>query len=189
MFDKACDSPWLYCIDTILNIVTVKMFNLRLENFKKDGVMPPTQHLMQQRYQICAGFEVIQLHETMDKFKLNGTNGPLGEVATAHRVDIQERTCTCGKWQEYGCTCIDAMAYYQLFMGNSLEEVLLQTISPFYNYTSQHELFRENINPVTIQRWKGTTLPNHQIHTINGSKVDQRRNGYIHIVNMLIQQI
>jgi hypothetical protein len=88
MFDKARDCPWLYCIDTILNIVTTRMFNLQSENLNKNGVMPPTQHLMQQRYQMCAGFEVIQLHETTDKFKVNRTNGPLGEVATAHRVDI-----------------------------------------------------------------------------------------------------
>jgi hypothetical protein len=88
MFDKASDRTWLYCIDTILNIVTAQMFNLQSENLNKEGVMPPTKHLMQQRYQMCAGFEVIQQHETPDKYKVNRTNRPLGEVATAHHVDI-----------------------------------------------------------------------------------------------------
>jgi hypothetical protein len=88
MFVKALDCQWMHCINTIQNIVNTRMFNLGSENLKKNGLMPPTQHLMQQRYQMCARFEVIQLHETTDKFKVNRTNGPLGEVATSHRVDI-----------------------------------------------------------------------------------------------------
>jgi hypothetical protein len=160
-----------------------------MENLNKSGVMPPKHHLMQQRYQMCAGFEVIQLHETTDKFKNNRTNGPLGEVATAHRVDIRERKCTCGKWQEYGCPCIDAMAYYWLFMGNSLEEIMLQTISPFYNYTSQHELFRENIDPVIVEMLENdnvTKPPNPHIKRQQG--IDRRRNDYVCVANTLIQR-
>jgi hypothetical protein len=69
------------------------------------------------------------------------------------------------------------MAYYPLFMGNSLEEFLLQTISPFYIYTSQHELFRENNNPVIIEMLESdnvTKPPNPHIKRQQGRPKKKR---------------
>jgi hypothetical protein len=151
MFENARNSAWLYCIDTIMNIITTRTFKLPSENADKEGVLPTTKYKMQQMYQLCAGYEAIQLHETTDKFKVNRNNGPIGEIEQGHRIDIKEKTCTCGKWQDYGCPCLDAMAYYRLVQDNTVEEVLIQTISPLFTYSKQQELFRKNVNPVIVE--------------------------------------
>jgi hypothetical protein len=78
------------------------------------------------KYKMCTGFDVIQLHETNYKFKVNQNNGPVGDLEQGHIIDVWEKVCTSGKWQNYGCPCIDAMAYYRLVQGNAIEEVLMQ---------------------------------------------------------------
>jgi hypothetical protein len=49
------------------------------------------------------------------------------------------------------------MAFLSLFLGNSIEEVLIQTISTFYNFSTQHKLFHKSMNPVIIEMLESNT--------------------------------
>jgi hypothetical protein len=52
------------------------------------------------------------------------------------------------------------MAYYRLVQGNTIEEVLIQTISPLFTYSNQQELFQENINPVIVEMLDSDNITN-----------------------------
>ena len=43
-----------------------------------------------------------------------GSKSTFGEHTFLHMTKLREITCTCGKWQDHECPCIDAVAYFQL---------------------------------------------------------------------------
>jgi hypothetical protein len=52
------------------------------------------------------------------------------------------------------------MDYYRLVQGNTIKEVLMQNISPFFTYANQQELFRENIIPAIVEMIDSDNITN-----------------------------
>ena len=160
MLESARDFFWLDRVDIILDIMTTRIAKLRKLYKDKTGIMPNTKSIMKKRYDNSAGFLVIQIQETTNEYKVTRTNNTFGERTVSHMLNIQERTCTCGKWQDHECPCIDAVAYFRLEKELSFEDILDQHVSNFYKFERQQNLFTENMNPVIVDNLKkdGITL-------------------------------
>ena len=38
----------------------------------------------------------------------------IGEPGISHCLNVEEKNCTCGKWQDREYRCIDALAYFKI---------------------------------------------------------------------------
>ncbi|KAG7355389.1 hypothetical protein IV203_000075 [Nitzschia inconspicua] len=90
-----------------------------------------------------------------------GREGVVDKLETNRLLDVREQTCECGKWQEHGVPCIDAVAYYRLFETQTLQYIMDNHVSEHYKYETVNELLKENIVPVSLDilDQDGVTLP------------------------------
>ena len=161
MFDDARNLPWLDCINSILDKLSTRISALRLENEDKTGVVPRMQEVLQKRFDSCAGFQVIELEEGVAHFKVIRSVYRPGERARVHHIDVQNKTCSCGKWQDFQSPCVDAMAYLRQECNMSLHEVMQSHISPYFTYEHELKMLTKNINPVILDQLEtdGKTKP------------------------------
>ena len=80
---------------------------------------------------------------------------------TSHVLNVSCNTCTCGKWQEYDIPCLDAMAYFRLFLEKDFEWVLRNKVSKYFTYGAEKDVLQKNIVPVVIDSltYDGKTKP------------------------------
>ena len=62
-------------------------------------------------------------------------------------VTIQEKTCSCGRWQEYKYPCRPAMAYFRKWEDMSFMDFLQQHVHDYYRNKSMQQIYGYNIFP------------------------------------------
>ena len=63
------------------------------------------------------------------------------ESGKRYTIDVMNRTCQCGEWQEHGYPCVDAMAYYRLFKKHPMNYIIGELVEKFHTY----ETMRDNM--------------------------------------------
>jgi hypothetical protein len=153
MFEEARDLPWLYTIDSILNIMTRRhdrLFN-KWKDFKDSKeVVPEVQVHMKKLFDASGNFEVIQINDSSGEYKINRSAKDLQSIGISHCINIKQQSCTCGKWQDREYPCIDALAYFRNYKRLSFHDILEKHVSPYYSCNSLFLLWRKNICPVII---------------------------------------
>lgn len=119
MFNEARDLSWLDCIDTILDKLSTRITTLRMANKDKSGVVPNMHAVLQKRFANCANFQVVLLEEGDEKYKIIRSAYKAGERKRIHHLNVNDKTCSCGVWQDYCVPCVDAMAYFRLVKNRS----------------------------------------------------------------------
>jgi Transposase, Mutator family len=161
MLDNARALPWLDCIDTLLDKMSTRITTLRLQNKDKSGVVPNMKSVLQKRFDNCANFQVMLLEEGDEKYKVVRSLYAPGDRHRIHTLDINEKRCSCGVWQDYKVPCVDAMAYFRIMKNQSLHEILELHVCDYYKYESEKMLLMKNIKPVILDQLSkdGVTLP------------------------------
>ena len=74
---------------------------------------------------------------------------------------IEEKTCSCGKWQEYKYPCRHAMAYFREWENMSFLDVLQVHVQDYYKDKSMQQIYACNIFPIVQDqiRYKSKTNP------------------------------
>ena len=61
---------------------------------------------------------------------------------------IEEKTCCCGRWQEYKYPCRRAMTYFRKWVDMSFPDILQQHVHDYYRNKSMQQIYGYNIFPV-----------------------------------------
>ena len=61
---------------------------------------------------------------------------------------IEEKTCSCGKWQEYKYPCRHAMAYFRECEDMSFPDIIQVHVHDYYENKSMQQIYAHNIFPV-----------------------------------------
>lgn len=161
MFEKARDGSWLHSIDVILGTMTERIAALRQKVTEKEGIVPNILKQVRDNWEKCAGFKVIEVHNNGDEFNIVRPAISASVGARRYSLDIALCTCTCGKWQEYGYPCVDAMAYFRLHTKMSFTRILDELVDKQHKYETERELLEKNVSPVCMDTIApdGCTLP------------------------------
>ena len=63
-------------------------------------------------------------------------------------LTIQEKTCSCGRWQEYKYPCRNSMAYFRKWEDMSFLDILQQHVHDYYRNKSMQQIYGYNIFPL-----------------------------------------
>ena len=63
-------------------------------------------------------------------------------------LTIQEKTCSCGRWQEYKYACRHAVAYFRKWEDMSFLDILQQHVNECHRNQSMQQIYEYNILPV-----------------------------------------
>jgi hypothetical protein len=161
MFDRARDGSWLYTLDTILGTMTERISAMRMKNAENQGIVSSVMKQLRDSWEKCAGYKVIEVHDKGDEFNIVRQSTVASEEHKRYNIDVAIRICTCGKWQEFGYPCVDAMAYYRLHAKMSFTRICEDLVDIQYKYATEQELLEVNVVPVCIETiaHDGVTLP------------------------------
>jgi SWIM zinc finger len=155
LYENARKLPWLYCIDNILTTMSTRISTLREKSCDKVGVVPEVVGILQNPWDDSEKHQIIKLEDGGDHYKV--ARQEINSFQTMHVVNVKEKNCTCGMWQEYGYPCVDAMVYYRQTEEKTFMEIVdSDVVSEFYNYSSYHEMMKRNINPVDMEMLEAT---------------------------------
>jgi hypothetical protein len=152
MFDDFRGLCWLDCMEGIINKMSTRIATLRMESKGKeaDSVVPRIQALLRDRWNNCAGCQVIQVEDDCSSYTVTRPATITAEPQRVHIIEVEQKWCTCGQWQEHGVPCIDACAYFRLFLNQTEDLVLTNHVSEHYKYSQHQELMKPGICPVVI---------------------------------------
>ena len=107
------------------------------------------------------GFRVVEVEINGNDFIVRRGTTSATESERVHNINMSEKTCNCGEWQDQGYPCIDAVAYFRLHKKMTLNSILLSTVEKFLTYEKEYEMLKTNIYPVCIETISpdGCTLP------------------------------
>ena len=76
-------------------------------------------------------------------------------------LTIQEKTCSCGRWQEYKYPYRHAVAYFRKWEDMSFPDTLQVHVHDYYRNKSMQQIYGYNIFPVVQDqiRYDGETNP------------------------------
>lgn len=161
MFERARDGSWLYSMDVMLGIMTDRIATLRDKVADREGVVPNVNKIVRDKWEKCAGFKVVEVHNKGDEFNIVRPADSVNKSERRYNIDIVLCTCTCGKWQEYRYPCVDAMAYFRHRQKYSLTRILDELVDPLYKYETEREMLEKSVVPVCVETIApdGCTLP------------------------------
>jgi hypothetical protein len=159
MFETARDGSWLYTMDTILGIMVKRISTFRKNLKDKTGVVENLLGKLKKKWDDCAGYEVLDVGKEGVKFNVIRTTS--SKTVTRYTLNIVDKTCICGQWQDNGYPCIDAMAFFRLHANMTFDEVVKVHVDRLYTYEAMIDLFEETIEPVCMDSLTpdGVTLP------------------------------
>ena len=160
MVDEFRDGSWL---DTIIGII--KKMVSRTSSYKKlyeeqKGIIPEITLILKKRFESCSGFTIIQMNK-QSEYYVTRSMKKHGDREVCHTVDINDRVCTCGKWQDHQYPCIDGVAVFKIIKKMKFEDILYNNVPKFYFLETQEAIYSNTIEPVIIDtvRPDGETLP------------------------------
>ncbi|KAG7344893.1 MULE transposase domain containing protein [Nitzschia inconspicua] len=161
MVGDARDGSWLECTNDIVRKMMNRICSLREENYGREGVVDKVAEILENRWKNCSNFQVREVVKGGSQFDVFRPSRGASLPETNRLLDVREQTCECGKWQEHGVPCIDAVAYYRLFETQTLQYIMDNHVSEHYKYETVNELSKENIVPVSLDilDQDGVTLP------------------------------
>ncbi|KAG7363749.1 transposase, mutator family protein [Nitzschia inconspicua] len=161
MVGDARDGSWLECTNDIVRKMMNRICSLREENYGREGVVDKVAEILENRWKNCSNFQVREVVKGGSQFDVFRPSRGASLPETNRLLDVREQTCECGKWQEHGVPCIDAVAYYRLFETQTLQYIMDNHVSEHYKYETVNELLKENIVPVSLDilDQDGVTLP------------------------------
>jgi hypothetical protein len=114
----------------------------------------------------CSGFKVIQLEEDGTKFTVLQPGRNAGDGNRCYTIDVLNKCCNCGVWQDHGIPCIHAMGYYKLHKGATVEVILAEQVPGVYTYKQERMMLQKNVVPVCMDsiHYDETTLPPDDTH-------------------------
>ena len=76
-------------------------------------------------------------------------------------LTIPEKTCSCGRWQEFKYPCRHAVAYSRKWEDMSFPAILDQHVHDYYKNKSMQQIYEYNVFPVVQDqiRYDGETNP------------------------------
>ena len=161
MFEGARTESWLLAIDFMLGRMMERITTLRARASTKNGVVDHVVATLTQRWDGCAGYEVLEVESGGSQFTIVRQHRKAFENRSMYNIDIMQRRCTCGEWQDHELPCIDALAYYRLYEKITLNDVLERHVNEKYTYGNEREMLAINIVPVCLETIipDGLTLP------------------------------
>jgi Transposase, Mutator family len=161
MFEKSRDGSWLYSVDTMLSKMMERIASLRVLHKGKTGVVEKVAAMVSNRWVNCAGFKVVELEENGTIFTIVRRRQKASDDDIRYKIDVVNKTCDCGEWQDHGVPCIDAIAYFKLHKHMLLRNMLSEEVDWHYTYEHERCLLKKNIVPVCMERLyhDGSTLP------------------------------
>jgi len=114
MFDKAREMSWFNSLDYMLGRTMERISTLREEVKNKDGIVEHVVALLRRRWDMVAGYKVVQIREDGDEFTIIRPNQTDWETTTEHNIDVVNCRCSCGEWQEHSIPCVHAIVYFRL---------------------------------------------------------------------------
>ena len=155
MFKDARSFTWLYALDKMLHIIMLKIANLRKIYKDKKGMIPSCERHYKKMFDTSANYRVTAINEDLSTYKVYKGVGNDYNYHESHEINMENKTCTCGYWQDTELLCVHAMAYYRIIEEKNLKEIFDLPFCQYYSYQYLYKLYKENINPVIIE-----VLPN-----------------------------
>lgn len=161
MLESARDCSWFECIDTILKKMMNRIVINREKHKGKSGVVENMLGILQKRWENCAGFQIVQIQENGTLFNITRQSRGRSEPGRSFTIDIANKMCECGQWQEHCVPCVDAIAYYKLHENRTIQYIMDNFVDIQYTYGNISELLKTNIVPVCLETitFDGCTLP------------------------------
>jgi hypothetical protein len=105
--------------------------------------------------------QVTQLDEVNKLYRVTRTQQTPNKYIRSHNVEVTNRQCSRGKWQEHDVPCTDAVAYYCIHEEKLLDYIFEKCSHAWYKYESHQKLFSKNIVPGVIDQlvMEGETCP------------------------------
>ena len=151
MFKMARSCSWLYAMDKMLHIIMLKIADLRLVYKDKKGLIPGCERNMRKLYETCANYNITLINEEQNTYKVYMGVGNDYNHHKTHEINLREKTCTCGYWQDSELVCVHVMTYYRIIEDKSLLEILAMPFCHYYSYQYLNKFYKDNINPVIIE--------------------------------------
>jgi hypothetical protein len=117
----------------------------RSENATKHCTTVGIPHFL---YFPITAYEVTRINE--QNYSVKKYDATIREHRNAHIVNVHEKSCTCGIWQDTELPCLEAMVYFRKVLGKPFADILLEDVSPFYTFWALQNLYDENVHPVAI---------------------------------------
>jgi hypothetical protein len=76
----------------------------------------------------CAYFKAVELDENGIVLTVIRRGRRASEEDTIYNIDVVNKRCDFGEWQDQGVPCIDAIAYFRLHKKVLLEQVLSEHV-------------------------------------------------------------
>jgi hypothetical protein len=133
----------------------------------KDGIHPTIELMLRQKWEKVNDYQVICVQNDNVNFVVKRRNHIMIQPTTEFHLNLHDRICTCGKWQEFNYPCIDALAVLKLYDGKTIEYVLQRYVSKFHSFLYEWEFLARNMNPVCRPNLKsdGVTKPPKPLET------------------------
>jgi hypothetical protein len=114
----------------------------REANRDNAGVVPIYAAKMEESWKNSAGSQILQIEDGIPCYKV--TRLAVNKYITTHVLNVKEQKCACGRWQEFGYPCQDAMVYYRVIKKKMIVDVLdSDAISDFYKFHFYQELMEK----------------------------------------------
>jgi hypothetical protein len=127
----------------------------------REGVVGHVKATLRDYWENCAAFRVVEVEINGNEFIVRRGTTSAAESERVYNLDVSERTCMCGEWQDQGYPCIDAIAYFRLHKKMTLNSILTSYVDKLLTYETEYEMLKANIYPVCIETISpdGSTLP------------------------------
>jgi Transposase, Mutator family len=161
MFEMARDVSWKSSIHMILCKMVERIATLRVAKAQKRGVVELVLKKLKDRWENTAGFRIIPLEDGNEHvFTVFEPPNFLFRDIRGYNMNVTNKACDCGKWQDNGFPCIHGVAYLKNYVGCSFDEVL-EEVAPEHTYENEKLLFRRNFLTVCMDKVvsDGKTLP------------------------------
>jgi hypothetical protein len=154
MFKEARHGSWLDTIDTMLDIIIKRNAELQQKYItfqNKEKVVSKVANHIKHLYNVVAGFVVTKIDD--DEYKVNQKSYKFETQPPSHLVNPKEQWCSCGKWQDWEFPCIDAIAYFRNYENESVDNILMKYVSPYYQSRSLFYLYKKILNRSLLVLW------------------------------------
>jgi hypothetical protein len=165
MFKKARTFNWLSALDTMLHQIQCKIANGRKNYKDKWGMGAYYSNLYKERYNKCAVYNVIPINEDELTYKVYVGEGVEYVHYKTQFLNLREKTCSCGTWQDTELFCEHIMSYYRFIENKTLEDILKLPYCQYYSYQYLNNIYKDNITPVIIDTLSSDKITKAPPHT------------------------
>jgi hypothetical protein len=118
MLEEARVGTWLYTIEKIWDITSNRISEKYLTSKNMEGVVVYVKTVINKYWETCNNYSISQINEEEKIYKVTRSRTSTYDTDTKHILDVINKNCTCGKWQDRQYPCVDACAYYKLYEKN-----------------------------------------------------------------------